>query len=88
MQKKAGTSPQAPSAIRARNGFKHGAKFTVFEDVVSSKEGGYSVPEAIKDVHAVVEQHRRSAQWAKEAGFDGVELHAANGYLVSQVSLE
>lgn len=57
----------------------------MFEDVISAADGGYSVPEAIKDPRQVVEQHRRTAQLAKEAGFDGVELHAANGYLIPQV---
>ncbi|KAK7894031.1 hypothetical protein LTR67_006732 [Exophiala xenobiotica] len=84
MQKQAGTRPQAPSAIAARDGVKHGQKYNMFEDVVSAAEGGYSVPEAIADPRQVVQQHRRTAQLAKEAGFDGVELHAANGYLVPQ----
>ncbi|WP_238587443.1 oxidoreductase [Cupriavidus sp. IDO] len=35
-----------------------------------------------------MEQFRRSAILAKEAGFDGVELHAANGYLFEQFLLD
>jgi N-ethylmaleimide reductase len=31
-----------------------------------------------------VAQYRRSAELAIEAGFDGVEIHAANGYLIEQ----
>ncbi len=32
----------------------------------------------------VVEDYRRAAQRAKDAGFDGVEIHGANGYLIDQ----
>ena len=32
----------------------------------------------------VIEQYRHAAKCAKEAGFDGVEIHAANGYLLQQ----
>jgi N-ethylmaleimide reductase len=35
-------------------------------------------------IAGVVEQYRAAAQRAKEAGFDGIELHAANGYLIDQ----
>jgi len=40
------------------------------------------VPESY--VKVIIEQYRTAAANAKEAGFDGVELHAANGYLIQQ----
>lgn len=46
----------------------------------------YTTPTAIENPTDVVEQFRRAAVLAKEAGFDGVELHGANGGLVAQVS--
>jgi N-ethylmaleimide reductase len=36
------------------------------------------------DIAHAVEEYARSARLAIEAGFDGVELHAANGYLIEQ----
>jgi N-ethylmaleimide reductase len=36
------------------------------------------------EIAAIVEDYRRAAEHAKEAGFEGVELNAANGYLVDQ----
>jgi N-ethylmaleimide reductase len=36
------------------------------------------------EVKAIVEAYRASAQMAKRAGFDGVEIHSANGYLLEQ----
>jgi N-ethylmaleimide reductase len=36
------------------------------------------------EIPGVVEQFRRGAENAKRAGFDGVELHGANGYLIDQ----
>lgn len=37
-----------------------------------------------EEVHGVVEEFRNAASNAKAAGFDGVELHGANGYLLDQ----
>ena len=38
----------------------------------------------IPEIGGIVEDYRTAAEHAKQAGFDGVELHAANGYLVDQ----
>lgn len=46
----------------------------------------HSAPRAMTqdDIAHAVAEYARSAQLAIEAGFDGVELHAANGYLIEQ----
>jgi len=70
-----GQPPVAPSAITAAT-----KAFTPsgFEDA--------SPPRALEtsEIKRVVEDYRKAAQNAKAAGFDGVELHGANGYLVDQ----
>ena len=38
----------------------------------------------VTEIASIVEDYRRAAIRAKEAGFDGVELHAGNGYLIDQ----
>lgn len=46
----------------------------------------YETPRALEtaEIPAVVEDYRQAAERAKAAGFDGVEIHAANGYLIDQ----
>jgi N-ethylmaleimide reductase len=39
---------------------------------------------SVEEIHAIVDDFRRAARNAMEAGFDGVEIHGANGYLVDQ----
>jgi N-ethylmaleimide reductase len=67
--------PVAPSAIRA-NSHTHIATGSaqVSEPVALTASG---IKETLAD-------YRRAAVNAKEAGFDGVEIHAANGYLIDQ----
>ncbi|MGQ8366759.1 alkene reductase [Glaciecola sp. 1036] len=38
----------------------------------------------IEDIKSTIEDYRTAAANAKDAGFDGVEVHAANGYLINQ----
>ena len=38
----------------------------------------------IEEIPGIVDQYARAAEQAKAAGFDGVEIHAANGYLLDQ----
>jgi N-ethylmaleimide reductase len=53
---------------------------------VASGFAPVSEPRALRtdEIAGIVEQYRNSAALAKEAGFDGVEIHAANGYLIEQ----
>lgn len=70
-----GALPVAPSAIRPK-----GQAFTEqgMQDV--------QTPRALEtdEISAVVADYRHAAQCALRAGFDGVEIHAANGYLLDQ----
>ena len=49
-------------------------------------ERPYDVPRALAtdEIPGIVEAYRRGAENAKAAGFDGVEIHGANGYLLDQ----
>ncbi len=46
----------------------------------------YETPRAleIEEIPRIVENYRLGAERAKKAGFDGVEIHGANGYLIDQ----
>lgn len=70
-----GLPPVAPSAVQ-------------FDGVVITKDGPASVSPAralnIEEIPGIIEDYRRGAERAEAAGFDGIELHAANGYLVDQ----
>lgn len=72
----AGARIVAPSAIAATG--------TIFTD----KDGMQPFPTPIEmteaDIAQAIDEFVRSARLAIEAGFDGVELHAANGYLIDQ----
>ena len=70
-----GAQPVAPSAIAPRStAFTHNGKQEI------------PVPHALttQEIAEVVAQFRRGAANAIRAGFDGVEIHGANGYLVDQ----
>lgn len=59
-----------------------------FEQVVVTSDGWVPVSPhralALNEIPAIVEEFRSGAQRAKDAGFDGVEIHGANGYLIDQ----
>jgi N-ethylmaleimide reductase len=70
-----GGAPVAPSAIAAKGKtFVNGT----FADV--------SQPRALElsEIPGIIDDFRRAAKNALEAGFDGVEIHGANGYLLDQ----
>lgn len=70
-----GMPPVAPSAIQPR-----GQAF-VYEGLKD-----FVVPRALeaKEIPGIVEDYRRAAENARRAGFDGVEIHSANNYLLEQ----
>jgi 2,4-dienoyl-CoA reductase-like NADH-dependent reductase (Old Yellow Enzyme family) len=70
-----GAAPVAPSAIAATG---HVSLLRPMRD--------YSVPRALEtaEIAGIVEAFRKGAENAKLAGFDGVEVHGANGYLLDQ----
>jgi len=70
-----GVLPVAPSAVRPEATSYTGAGF---EPCVTPREL------EIAEIAGIVEQYRRAARNALAAGFDGVEIHAANGYLLEQ----
>ena len=74
-----GQAPVAPSAIVAKS------KTVLIENGVPSFVAT-SVPRALllEEIPGIVADYRKAARNAVEAGFDGIEVHAANGYLIDQ----
>jgi N-ethylmaleimide reductase len=75
-----GGPPVAPSAITAKT------KTVLIRDGVPAFIET-SAPRALEsaEIPGIVDDYRRAATAAvQEAGFDGVEIHAANGYLIDQ----
>ncbi|MDQ0418879.1 N-ethylmaleimide reductase [Croceifilum oryzae] len=72
-----GQMPQAPSAIAAKG------------DVPRFRKP-YDTPEemTLEDIQEVINQYAQAAKNAVEAGFDGVEIHGAHGYLIDQFTYE
>jgi hypothetical protein len=70
-----GATPIAPSAIRPAG----------HVTLVRPKRE-FVTPRALetKELPAIIEEYRQGALNAKEAGFDAVEIHGANGYLLDQ----
>jgi len=68
-------APLAPSAIAAKS-----------QTVIETGFVDVSEPRAmtLTDIRQTIADYRAAAINAKEAGFDGVEIHAANGYLIDQ----
>jgi N-ethylmaleimide reductase len=71
-----GIQPVAPSPI------------AITDDEVHTPEGKkpYVIPRELRDdeLPSIVTGFRKAASNAKQAGFDGVEVHGANGYLLDQ----
>ena len=70
-----GLLPVAPSAIAAAG----------HVSLIRPKKS-FVTPRALEliEISGIIEDYRRAAENAKAAGFDGVEIHGANGYLIDQ----
>ncbi len=70
-----GVAPVAPSALQPEG---QAVTYTGMQDFVT--------PRALEtdEIPGIVAQFRHGAEMAKRAGFDGVEVHGANGYIIDQ----
>ncbi|MCB1997127.1 MAG: alkene reductase, partial [Rhodoferax sp.] len=75
-----GRDPVAPSAIPAK------AKTVLLKDDGTAEFVNVSPPRALSraEIPGIVADYARAARAAVDAGFDGVEIHGANGYLIDQ----
>jgi N-ethylmaleimide reductase len=66
----------APSAVKINGDYIHTPKGKL----------PHETPRALEtnEIAAVVEDYRKAAERARSAGFDGLEVHSANGYLLDQ----
>jgi N-ethylmaleimide reductase len=73
-----GVLPVAPSAVAIGGDLK--------ASTADGKGAAYETPRALAtdEVAAIVAAYGQAARNAKAAGFDGVEVHGANGYLIEQ----
>ncbi len=71
------------------NGEKHVAPSAIKldGDYIHTPDGKlpHETPRALElaEIPGIVADYKRAAERAKEAGFDGIEVHAANGYLIN-----
>lgn len=70
-----GASPVGPSPVRPDG---QAVTYTGMQDFV--------IPRALerREIAGVVAQFRHAAEMARRAGFDGIEVHGANGYIIDQ----
>lgn len=75
-----GALPVAPSALASD------AQVWVADEDGIGRMLDCPTPRALElaEIAGVVEDYRRAARNAREAGFDGVEIHGGNGYLIDQ----
>lgn len=71
-----GRLPPGPSAVKIRSDYVHTPE--------GKKTHETPVEMTQSDINAVVDSFAKATRLAREVGFDGVELHGANGYLINQ----
>ena len=70
-----GEASVAPSAIKATGHIKY-----------KWKQHDFEMPRALEssEIPGIIQQYAKASKLALEAGFDGIEIHAANGYLLEE----